>query len=85
MDTTALGEELRNVVDHAEALLDALSDDGDARLAALYDRVSDSIDTARARLAEISADAARLLGRSASALISARRARAVSMLSDTRS
>ncbi len=68
MDTTALGEELRNVVDHAEALLDALSDDGDARLAALYDRVSDSIDTARARLAEIGADADRPSKRAAAAV-----------------
>ncbi len=67
MDTTALGEELRSVVDHAQALLDALSDDSDARLAALYDRVSDSIDAARARLAEISAEADRPSERAAAA------------------
>jgi ElaB/YqjD/DUF883 family membrane-anchored ribosome-binding protein len=67
VDTAGLSEELRNIVDHAEALLDALSDEGDARLAALYERVSDSIDTARARLAEINADADRPSERAAAA------------------
>jgi ElaB/YqjD/DUF883 family membrane-anchored ribosome-binding protein len=68
VDSTALGEELRNVVDHAEALLEALADDSDAGLSALYERVSDSIDTARARLAEINSDAGRPSERAAAAL-----------------
>lgn len=53
MSSTAIGDELRNIIDHAEALLDALSGEGDARLEALRARVFDSISTARERLGEL--------------------------------
>jgi ElaB/YqjD/DUF883 family membrane-anchored ribosome-binding protein len=67
VDSTDLGEELRSIVDHAEALLGALADDGDARLGALRERVSASIGTARERLAEIDHDAERPSERAAAA------------------
>lgn len=67
MDNTDLGDELRNVVDHAEALLGALSDDGDARLDRLRERVLGSIDTARARLADMERDSERPSERAAAA------------------
>jgi len=57
--TAALGEELRSIVDHAEALLDAISDEGDAKLSSLRGRVSESIETARARVDEMQSDAER--------------------------
>ena len=59
VDTTSLGEDLRSIVDHAEALLKALADDGDPRLDALRERVCGSIDTARERLAEFDREADR--------------------------
>lgn len=49
----ALVDELRNVVVQAEALLEALSADKDEALRELRDRVSTSIDTAKARLADL--------------------------------
>ena len=49
----ALAAELRDVVDHAEALLDALSEHGDEAVSALRDRVYAAVDTARARLIEM--------------------------------
>jgi ElaB/YqjD/DUF883 family membrane-anchored ribosome-binding protein len=67
VESTELDEELRNVVDHAEALLAALSGDGDARLDHLRERVSDSIDTARARLADLDRDGERPSERAAAA------------------
>ncbi|MGB6450002.1 MAG: DUF883 family protein [Steroidobacteraceae bacterium] len=66
-NTATLGEELRNIVDHAEALLHALADDGDASLGSLRDRVSDSIESARARLREMESDANGMTERAAAA------------------
>jgi len=54
-----IAEELRNVVDHAEALLSALGDGGDAALAALRERVYASIDAARSRLTDLEEQAER--------------------------
>jgi ElaB/YqjD/DUF883 family membrane-anchored ribosome-binding protein len=67
VDRTDLGEQLRDIVDHAEALLGALADDGDARLDALRERVFNSIGTARARLAEMEGDSERPSERAAAA------------------
>jgi len=67
VNSTNLDDELRNIVDHAEALLGALSGEGDARLEALRARVFDSIETARERLAEMDGDAARPTERAAAA------------------
>jgi ElaB/YqjD/DUF883 family membrane-anchored ribosome-binding protein len=67
VSSTALGEQLRNIIDHAEALLDALSAEGDARLEALRARVLDSITKARERLAEMDGDADRPTERAAAA------------------
>lgn len=67
-DAAALGEDLQNVIDHAAALLDALSDEGDARLGALRERVTASIDSARAHLQEMRSDADRPSERAAAAL-----------------
>jgi ElaB/YqjD/DUF883 family membrane-anchored ribosome-binding protein len=61
--SAALDAELRNIVDHAEALLGALADEGDAKLAQLRERVCASIDSARSRLDELSADAQHARGR----------------------
>lgn len=57
--TAALDAELRSIVDHAQALLEALADEGDADLARLRERVSASIDSAKARLDDLSGDAER--------------------------
>lgn len=65
--SAALDEELRNIVDHAEALLEALADDGDAKLAQLRERVYASIDSAKTRLADLAADAERARERAATA------------------
>jgi len=65
--SAALEEELRNIVDHAEALLEALADDGDAKLDQLRERVRASIDSARSRLDELLADAERARERAADA------------------
>ncbi len=67
MENTDIGEELRTIVDHAEALLGALSGDVDARLDRLRARVAESIDTARARLAEMDRDVERPSERAAAA------------------
>ncbi len=64
----ALGEELRHIVDHAEALLGALADDDDARLDSLRRRVSDSIESARARLEDMERDANRASARAVAAV-----------------
>lgn len=58
-NTAAFGEELRSIVDHAEALLDAISDEGDPKLSSLRERVSASIETARAHVDEMEGDAER--------------------------
>jgi ElaB/YqjD/DUF883 family membrane-anchored ribosome-binding protein len=63
--SAALEEELRNIIDHAEALLGALADEGDAKLDQLRERVCASIDAARSRLDELSADARRASARAA--------------------
>jgi ElaB/YqjD/DUF883 family membrane-anchored ribosome-binding protein len=55
----ALAEELRNVVMQAEALLNALGVDSDAALGSMRQRVYDSIDTAKTRLADIEEQALR--------------------------
>jgi len=67
-NAAALGEELRNIVDHAEALLQAISDEGDPKLSSLRERVSVSIDTARVHLDEMQADAERASEKAAAAL-----------------
>jgi len=67
VSSSPLGAELRNIVDHAEALLDALSDEGDSRLESLRARVFDSISTARERLNEMDSDAERPTERAAAA------------------
>jgi ElaB/YqjD/DUF883 family membrane-anchored ribosome-binding protein len=67
VSSTVLGDELRNIIDHAAALLDALSGEGDERLEALRARVFDSIGTARERLAEMDGDAERPTERAAAA------------------
>ncbi|HTT01389.1 MAG TPA: hypothetical protein VMG11_04810 [Steroidobacteraceae bacterium] len=65
---TAVTEELRNVVSEAEAFLGALSEADDAELERLRDRVHDSIDAAKMRLADIESDAARQGTRVSSAI-----------------
>lgn len=67
-DTSALAEELRNIVDHAEALLGALADDGDPKLASLRERVSSGIETARTHLDEMQEAAERPAEKAAAAL-----------------
>ncbi len=67
-DAAALGEELRHIVDHAEALLGALSDEGDPRLSSLRARVSESIETARSHLDDLQRDAERATDKAAAAL-----------------
>ncbi|HUK02581.1 MAG TPA: DUF883 family protein [Steroidobacteraceae bacterium] len=62
-----LAEELSHVVQEAEALLRALADDGDATLGTLRDRVHDSLDSAKARLADLQLGAQRAGKRAASA------------------
>jgi ElaB/YqjD/DUF883 family membrane-anchored ribosome-binding protein len=61
----ALAEELRKVVSEAEALLGAMGDEGDGALQSLRDRVHDSIDTAKARLADLQEQADRVGQRAA--------------------
>ena len=58
-NTAALGEELRSIVDHAEALLEAISDEGDPKLSSLRERVAESIESARAHVEEMQSDAER--------------------------
>ena len=67
-NVAALGEELRNIIDHAAALLGAISDEGDPKLSALRERVSASIDTARVHLDEMQLDAERASEKLAEAL-----------------
>jgi ElaB/YqjD/DUF883 family membrane-anchored ribosome-binding protein len=55
MDTAAAGtvaDALHEVIEHAEALLGTLEAEPDARLSALRERVADTVESARARLAE---------------------------------
>ena|SRR5687767_548948 len=61
----ALADELRNVLSHAEALLRAIGGDSDEALAALRERVNLSIDTAKARLADLEAQAGEVSQRAA--------------------
>ena len=63
----ALAEELRKVVSEAEALLGAMGDEGDGALQSLRDRVHDSIDTAKARLADLQEQADHVGQRAAAA------------------
>ena len=63
--SAALADELRNVLNHAEALLRAIGDDSDAALASLRERVNVSIDTAKARLADLEAQAGQVSQRAA--------------------
>lgn len=51
--SAVLADELRNVVVQAEALLQALSEDKNEAVGVLRERVRSSVDTAKARLAEI--------------------------------
>lgn len=66
-NTAALGEELRSIVDHAEALLDAISDEGDPKLSSLRERVAESIDAARTHVDEMQNDAERASEKAAAA------------------
>jgi ElaB/YqjD/DUF883 family membrane-anchored ribosome-binding protein len=63
--SAALAEELRNVVNQAEALLQAIGQDRDEALETLRERVHESIDTARARLAGLEEQATRATQRAA--------------------
>ena len=65
--STVLAEELRQIVNQAEALLNAIGNDGDAALDGLRARVNESIDAARSRLADIEEQANRTSQRMASA------------------
>jgi ElaB/YqjD/DUF883 family membrane-anchored ribosome-binding protein len=51
--SAALADELRNVVDQAEALLEALAEDKNEAAGALRNRVRTSLDTAKARLSDM--------------------------------
>jgi len=57
--SSALAAELRNVVHQAEQLLHAISEDSDAAVGALRDRVNDAVGTAKARLADLEGQASR--------------------------
>ena len=58
--SAALAEELRNVMRQAEKLVDALSEDKDAALIELRERVSAALGTAQERVAEFETQARRL-------------------------
>ena len=64
---SALADELRNVVNEAEALLRAIAEDRDSPLGALKDRVHESLDVAKARLADLQVEAQRTGRRAAAA------------------
>jgi ElaB/YqjD/DUF883 family membrane-anchored ribosome-binding protein len=51
--SATLADELRNVVDQAEALLEALAEDKNEAAGALRKRVRTSLDTAKARLSDM--------------------------------
>lgn len=51
--SAALANELRNVLQQVEELVHAIGDDRDDALKAIRNRVSDTVDTARDRLAAI--------------------------------
>lgn len=57
VSVAALADELRKVVNQAEALVNAIGEHGDEAMAALRDRVYATLETARARLAEMESDA----------------------------
>jgi ElaB/YqjD/DUF883 family membrane-anchored ribosome-binding protein len=63
--SAALADELRNVVNQAEALLNAIGQDKDEALDALRERVYESLDTAKARLADIEVQASKATRRAA--------------------
>ncbi len=63
--SASLDDELRNVVDHAQTLLEALAGGGDAELSRLCERVAASIDSAKARLEDLATDAERASERAA--------------------
>jgi len=62
-----LADELRNVVTQAEELLHAIGDHSDDTLGALRQRVHESVDAARARLADMEEETARMTDRAATA------------------
>lgn len=64
-ETAALAEELRNVMQQAEKLVVALSEDRDAALVELRERISLALAEGKKRLADVE-DQARLLEDSAS-------------------
>lgn len=61
----ALASELRNVLQQAEALLQAIGDDRDDAIEALRERVNSAVDTARARLADLESQAEQATQRAA--------------------
>jgi len=62
-----LAEELRKVLKQAEALLGSIGEDSDGGLSSLRDRVHESVDAAKSRLAELEQHANRASQRAASA------------------
>jgi ElaB/YqjD/DUF883 family membrane-anchored ribosome-binding protein len=61
--STLLADELRKVVSQAEALLQALSEDKNDAVGVLKERVRGSLDSAKARLADIEARASHVARR----------------------
>ena len=61
--SAVLADELRKVVGQAEALLQALAEDKNEAVGALRERVRATVDTAKARLAEIEQQAAAMAQR----------------------
>jgi len=56
-NSAALAEELRNVVNQAEELLRAVSEDGNEAISALRERVYGAVDNAKTRLADLEQEA----------------------------
>jgi ElaB/YqjD/DUF883 family membrane-anchored ribosome-binding protein len=61
--SAVLADELRKVVGQAEALLQALSEDKTEAIGVLRERVRATVDTAKARLAEVERQAAAMAQR----------------------
>lgn len=57
--SAALAEELRNVVNQAEELLRAVSEDSNETISALRERVYGAVDNAKTRLADLEQEAQR--------------------------
>ena len=66
-ESQALAQELRDVIDQAEALLEALDQDKDAAVGELRLRVNQRLEAARERLRALDLDAADVMGRAADA------------------